>query len=268
MRKVISLFVQQAILSFFVGASVVLLVTIAAEKLGSKIGGIASGLPGSVMVSLVFIGIQHGPTFAARTATTIPAMLGVVCIFLTVYAALPGLSFLPRFLIALGTWLALALSVGFLGLHGLNQTLPILIVVCLACFVLLEYWLHIPSVKPIKIHYTKSQLAFRALAAGLTIVTVLFISKTAGSVWGGVASVYPVANIVSLIILQKTASLDFTRAMCKASILSVTFNTGTFVILAHVLYPSVGLALGTILALAASVIVAYGTLEFMRRRVR
>ncbi len=258
---------QQALLSFVVGAGFVVLVTVLAEKGGSKIGGIVSGMPGTVMISLLFIGIHHGADFAAEAAAVVPAVLGAICVFLTSFASLPRIAFLPRLATAVGLWLCLSYLVVVSGFSALSHALILLLVVGAACFYLMEQVLSIPSAPAIQISYSKNQLSIRALFAGLAVMTALIVSKFAGPIWGGVASAFPIANCTSFVILQDTAGLDFTRAMSKAAVVSVVCNSGIYVALAHLTYPVWGLALGTTFSLFAASLSTYGTYYFLRNRV-
>lgn len=75
------LFIVKLILSFFVGGLYTIISTVAADKFGSKIGGLISGLPSTALFGLFFIGWTQNPQASSEATTLIPASLGVSCIF-------------------------------------------------------------------------------------------------------------------------------------------------------------------------------------------
>ncbi|MDI9559183.1 MAG: DUF3147 family protein, partial [Pseudomonadota bacterium] len=50
-----NIFVLKLILSFIVGSLWITMVTILAEKYGTRIGGLMAGLPSTILISLFFI---------------------------------------------------------------------------------------------------------------------------------------------------------------------------------------------------------------------
>ena len=58
-------FWYKLLLSFLVGGCWVTLTTIIAEKFGSKIGGLLGGLPSTIVVSLLFIGLTQNAEVAS-----------------------------------------------------------------------------------------------------------------------------------------------------------------------------------------------------------
>ena len=66
----------------------VTLATVAAERLGSKMGGFIGGLPMMVAITLFFIGYVQTPQAASEATGPIPLIMGFNGIFLVVYVAL------------------------------------------------------------------------------------------------------------------------------------------------------------------------------------
>jgi len=72
------IFLAQAFIQFLGGAAPgVTLSTIAAERFGSKIGGLIGGLPSTVIVTLFFIGLTQTPQVAASATTIIPLSMSL-----------------------------------------------------------------------------------------------------------------------------------------------------------------------------------------------
>jgi hypothetical protein len=72
-------------LSFLVGGIWVTLSSVAAERFGSKVGGLIGGLPSTIVVTLLFIGLTQTPERAAESAIIVPLVMGVNGIFVTVF---------------------------------------------------------------------------------------------------------------------------------------------------------------------------------------
>src|SRR3990167_9949779 len=75
-------FFLKLFLSFIIGGVWVILVTISADKLGSKIGGLISGLPSTLLFGLFFIGWTQSAQAASEATTIIPLINGISALYL------------------------------------------------------------------------------------------------------------------------------------------------------------------------------------------
>ena len=103
------LFLLKLSLSFLVGSAFVTLCTVAAEKFGSKVGGLIGGLPSTVVVTLLFIGLVQTPEAASQATDVIPLVLGFNGLFLVTYVFLAQWGLWIGLGSALAVWSVLAL---------------------------------------------------------------------------------------------------------------------------------------------------------------
>src|SRR5205823_3364549 len=66
-------FVLRVALSVVLGGLAVALFTTAAERLGSRVGGLLLSFPVKVTIAIFLIGLNEGAPFAARAAVEVPA---------------------------------------------------------------------------------------------------------------------------------------------------------------------------------------------------
>ena len=78
----------QTIIPFIVSAFVVIIITIIAEKFGTKTGGILGSLPSTIIVAYVFIALNKGPDFASKSVAVVPAEIGINILFLFIFTIL------------------------------------------------------------------------------------------------------------------------------------------------------------------------------------
>src|SRR5512136_435410 len=92
-------------LSFIVGSLWVTLTTLSAERFGSKIGGVIGGLPSTVVIALLFIGITQSSQVAAQSTTVMPLAQGLNGLFVLAFMLFIRRGLVPAILIALALWL-------------------------------------------------------------------------------------------------------------------------------------------------------------------
>src|SRR5258708_33146817 len=100
----VDLFIVKLILSFLVGGLYVIAATVSADKLGSKIGGLISGLPSTVLFGLLFIGWTQNSQAGVEATTLLPAVIGVACFFLITYVYFIKYNIWLAFVLAFIVW--------------------------------------------------------------------------------------------------------------------------------------------------------------------
>ena len=261
------LFYLKLLLAFTVGSVMVTLATVAAERLGSKIGGLIGGLPTAVSISLFFIGYAEGPQRAVEATGAIPLTMGLNGLFLIVYVGLAKRGAWCGMAGALLLWFALASLVILLNLDSFPISLGFFVLSLVGCYQILEKWFHLPSTGKILIRYTSLQILSRALFSGAMVSSAVYLSKAGGPIWGGIMAPFPTVYISTLIITAKSKGAEFSRRMAKPLLVSGMINVVAYSAAVRCFYPSFGLALGTALALAVAAISAYGIYWFMRTKM-
>lgn len=263
-------FALRVALSVVLGGLAVALFTTAAERLGSRVGGLLLSFPVKVTLAMVLIGLNEGADFAARAAVEIPAGLGANVVFLAATALLVRrLAPWPALLCALALWAVAGVLVVLRPAHTLGEALLYWVApagVALALFHAL------PNVRGDRRPKAADRFGWRgvltrAAGAGAIVGLSLVLARVAGPVLGGLASVFPSGWITSMVILTRNHGPEFTgatvRVMVAGSLAPVAF--GVLVALA---YPAWGIAWGTLVAIAGAVAASLLAMAWLRWRDR
>jgi hypothetical protein len=254
-------------LGFLVGSLWITITTISAERYGSKVGGLIGGLPSTVVIALLFIGLTQSPEIAAEATTVMPLAQGLNGLFVLSFMLL-----IPR-----GLWLSLVCS---LLLWFLQSSLLYLLdiqrfwvsilgwlILLVFCYLASEKWMKVPSQAKYIISYPPTQLVWRALFGGGVIALAIFMGKLGGPLLGGIFGSFPAMFLSTLVITYLAAGPGFSRSVGKSLLISGLINVPLYEIMVRFLYPNVGLALGTTLALLFSLGTGYITFLFMKKRL-
>ena len=95
----------QTIFPFFASAAVVIIITIIAEKYGTKTGGILGTLPTTIIIAFIFIALNRGVDFASVSVAVVPAEIGINLIFMFIIAILIRRSIYLAFTISFLVWI-------------------------------------------------------------------------------------------------------------------------------------------------------------------
>ncbi|MBN1138249.1 MAG: DUF3147 family protein, partial [Anaerolineae bacterium] len=168
---------------------------------------------------------------------------------------------------ALGVWLVLAL--GFLALNVNSYALSLLGLVALlaVCYWILEKVLDIRSEGQKNVHYTPGQLAFRGSLGGAIIAFAVLTAKLGGPTIGGVFATFPNVMLSTIIINHLNHGRAFSTAVIKAMTVSGAITVTFYVTAVRYLYPVLGLALGTTLSFALSLVSGYLVYRFVQKRM-
>jgi len=254
-------------LSFVVGSVWVTLSTLAAERYGSRIGGLIGGLPSTAVVSLLFIGYTQTPRAASEAATVIPLVQGLNGLFVIIY-----LQFVRRGLVfglssALLAWFILTSILVASGLRSFWVSVVGWLLLAAVCYLVVERWMKVPSQGKTRASYAPSQIAYRALFGGAIITFAVLMGKLGGPIYGGVFATFPAMFLSTLAVTYRAGGAEFSRAVAKALMISGLINVPLYAIVVRWLYPGLGLAYGTAIALLFSCGTGYLTFLFMRARL-
>ena len=246
-------------LSFIVGSGWVALSTVAADRYGSRIGGLIGGLPSTVFVSLLFIGITQTPLVASETTTLMPLTQGINGIFIIVYLILARRGLAAGLLTGLCVWSLLAGLVAVIGIQHFWVSICGWAACALGCYLAVARGMTIPARGEVRVRCTLSQVGLRALFGGGVIAFAVWAGKLLGPTYGGIFAAFPAMFLSTLVITYRARGVEFSRAVGKAMMLSGMLNVALYTTAVRYLYTWCGLLSGTILALVFSGVTGYLT---------
>ena len=254
-------------LSFFVGSLWVTLTTLSAERFGSKVGGLIGGLPSTVVIALLFIGISQSPVIASQATTVMPLAQGLNGLFILTFMLLNRYGLWYGLLGALLVWLTQSALLYWLNIRAFWISLIGWLLLLSFCYWMLEKWMKIPSRSGLRVSYPPYQIIWRALFGGVMIALAVFMGKLGGPLLGGIFGSFPAMFLSTLVITHQTRGADFSRSVGKSLLISGLINVPLYEIVVRTLYPSVGLVIGTVVAILFSLGTGYLTFRFMKTRL-
>jgi len=255
----------QTSISFILSAIVVILITIIAERYGTKTGGILGTLPSALPIALLFIGLNQGDAFAAQVAAVVPAEMGINLVFLFLFALLSTRSLLLAIVGSFAVWTILSLAFYLLNTHHLIVSLMIFIIPLLTTFLIMEYKKKIPSKQKVSIHYTPLKILTRGLLAGTVIAFAVSLSQVDATL-SGIISVFPVIFFSTMLISVREHGPDFAASLAKTMILG-SVSVITYAVICAITFPLIGLSRGSITAFIVSLGAAF-VLFLLRKKIR
>ena len=199
---------------------VVVLLSLIAEHAGPRVAGVVSGYPLGAAISLLFIGIEISPAFAARSAVfTAAGLTGTVAFvggYLLGLKAAEGRRRLPALGIALIPALAAyGLTAWGVSLVSINRGTAL--VIAMASMILADRVFR--TIPDTAIH-TRIQLGFgvtllRAVFAALVILAITTAARAVGPEWAGLFSAFPITMLPLLVIIQFTYEPAHVRTIIK-----------------------------------------------------
>jgi hypothetical protein len=261
-------FLIKLALSFLVGSIWITSVTVIAERFGSKIGGFIGGLPSTIVIALLFIGLSQTPDAAASAAVMIPLVMGVNGFFILIYLALVRKGLIKALVTALFFWFVVNGVIVLSGMGGLWVSIAGWLIILGVSYYVTEHVMLIASKGGIRIPYTFQQMLTRGTVSGFVISMAVLISRLAGPVVGGIFSTFPIIFMSTLVITYRTGGAEFSRAVAKTLMLSGMINVGVYAIVAHFSYQYAGLLFGTLIAMLISVFSAWFTYRVIRKQTQ
>lgn len=244
-------FLFKLVLSFIIGGAWVVIATVLADKFGSKIGGLLSGLPSTVMFGLFFLAWTQNAFTAVQATTIIPIVGGINCLFLTCYV----------FLVRRGIWIAILLSLFFWSILSYllikidfnNYTISVIgyCVLFAFAFFLMERVFKIHSVKGKKIKYTSLLVVGRALLGGFIVALAVYLGKIGGPILGGMFSMFPAMFISTMLVTYFAQGPVFSAGTMKSTMVS-GISIVTYSVITRYTYIPLGIPLGTLISIVIS----------------
>lgn len=245
------IFIIKLVLSFLIGGIWVSVATLLADKYGTKIGGVITGLPSTALLSLFFIGWTQSPDISVEATTIIPAIGAVNALFLVVYISLVRASFFLALGSAFLVWGGFSLTLVLLNFKDFFLSIAIYVAVVLFSFLLIEKRIRIKSEQGSKLKVTPRILIFRGLFSGAIIVLAVIMGKVGGPLLGGMFAMFPAMFTGTLLITYFAHGSLFSSAMMKVALLSAS-SVILYAVLVRYTYIPFGLLLGTLVSILVS----------------
>ena len=245
-------FLTKVILSFVTAGLWIGAATTAAERLGSKIGGLIAMLPSTIVVSFIFIAWTQGLAFTVEAARVVPVGMAIDVMFLLVFVMGLKKNLPCALACSLLTWITLACTASFLDLTIWAANVSAYLIVLVIVFFIMERRLHLKSVRGNRRHYTLTQITMRVVFAGSVVSGSVIGAHVAGHVWAGIVSTFPAVMLSTLLILSLNPDRNLAGGTSKILVAAST-NIVVFALIAAWAYPVWGLAMGTIVAYAGAI---------------
>lgn len=250
---------------FTLSAFVVILVTIIAEKYGTKTGGVIGTLPSTIIIAFLFIALDKGINFTTESVIIVPAEMGINLIFLLIFALLSPKTIPIALIGSLFGWTILTVLIYYLPAKSIIVSLVIFFFCFILTLLILDKIKKISSQNTIKVHYTLLKLLSRSLIAG-TVIAIAVTFANIGAIISGIFSVFPAIFLSTMLISMKEHGAQFTGALAKG----MTYGSPSVVSYAvgiYFLYPLVDIALGTIFSFILALIMTLILLK-LRKKLR
>lgn len=261
------IFHLKLILSFIVGGIWITGATVLAERFGSKVGGVITGLPSTIVLALFFIGWTQSAKVASEATTIAPATMGLSALFTAFYILLSK----NKLYIAIGLpmifWFIVAFLFVKLNINNIFSSFFIYLSLLFLSWIIGEKLVKVKSQGQMKTHLTHGQILFRGILGGTVISLSVLLTKFGGPVLGGVLATFPAIMLSTMIITFLAHGRDFSAAVLKVVMISGGVNVVVYAMAARILYPILGILSGTFLAYIISLICALFMYGFVKRRM-
>ena len=261
------IFLFKLILTFITGSVWVTLVTIIAEKSGTKLGGVVAGIPSTILIALFFIGWTQNPAFASECTTIIPIVMGFNSVFIVIYVLLARINFYLSITVSMLFWFTVSLGFVLLRFNNFTYSLIGSAILLIFSYYMLEKKLNIKSEGRKSVQYTFPQLLLRGIISGGITTFAVIMAKIGGPLLGGVFSIFPAVMLSTIIITYFAHGKSFSFAVVKVLTISGVVNVVIYAIAVRYFYLYAGLVYGTLISFMISLTSGYLVYIFVKRRM-
>ena len=156
-------------LSFVIGSLWVTLTTQSAERFGSKVGGLIGGLPSTVVVALLFIGLTQSPEVAAQTTTVMPLAQGLNGLFVLTFMVFIRRGLWAGLSSAMFVWLVQSALLYLVKINVFWVSIVGWLALLAFCSLALVKWMNVRAFERMQVSYPAGQIIWRALFGGAVI---------------------------------------------------------------------------------------------------
>jgi uncharacterized membrane protein (GlpM family) len=245
-----SLLAVHLVAAFAVGSLWVILVTIVAERRGSVFGGVLGGLPSTSAFSFLFIGVNQSSTEAVQATTLFPLAFAITSAYLFFYAFFALKGFGRGIILSLLIWFGVSSVIVASHFSDFALSLASGAVISTLTYFAFTRTLKLPHLAGEKKLYRTHEILLRGIGAGALVGISVLSSQIGGPILGGVAAAFPAVFTSTLIILNRSRGTEFSRAITKPLVTSGILTIIPYSVAVRLLYPSLGIWLGTLFSYA------------------
>ncbi|MGD8340213.1 MAG: hypothetical protein PVH89_05490 [Gammaproteobacteria bacterium] len=243
-----------------------------AERWGTRIGGMLSGLPSTVVVAFSFIAVTQGAEQAYLATESFPLTFSFNAIAVAAYLALARHGSAAGLTGLVLAWLAL--QAGFVAFaravqpvtHGMSFILWLLVLVAMTAT--LRKFFPVPFAKGSAHAHSRGELAGRAAFCGFVIAGAVLSAMISGPLGDAVLAAFPAVLVTTLAIAAIAAraeSVAFARSLCLPLMLSGMANCVVFAVAFHFLILRWGLAQTVTASLLLTAVSSAGVYAYLQR---
>lgn len=240
-----------------------MLVSVIAEKFGSKLAALLGGLPSTILIALFFIGLNEGPQFAAKAVIVTPVTLIIDAFFILLLASYAKKGYFKSLILSGVGWFAV---IGLIIAFKL-QSYPISLALwAIGLIILIKTTNKVLAAKAVKlsdVKFSRQQLLIRALFSGSIIAFAVLISRYSGPIVGGIFTAFPAVYLSTFTILYFARGLSFSQATVKPLTISGSINVIAYGLAVYYLYPKFGIYTGTIMAFFISLFSSFYIVRYV-----
>jgi len=255
-----------AAIKILVSVLMVVILSLIAEWAGPRVAGIASGYPLGAAISLFFIGLELGPSFAARSAVFTAAGLAATVAFVGGYLA--GLNLAEGRRRPTAIILAILPALAAYGLTAwMLSRIPMTwisapVIAAGSMLVAGHLFRRIPDAAIRQtIRLGPGVTLVRAAFAALVILAITGAARLVGPRWAGLFSAFPITMLPLLAIIQ----FSYQPAHVRTIIKNVPRGLGALLVYTLVVatsYVACGIGWGTVLGYLAATLYLF-VLEYL-----
>ncbi|MEM4258928.1 MAG: DUF3147 family protein [Candidatus Thermoplasmatota archaeon] len=243
----------QTILPFFLSAGIVILITILAERHGTKIGGILGTLPSTIIIAFACIAYHQGISVAVESVVVVPAGMGINLLFLVCFSMYAYTSLWYAVPISFTVWSVGALCVYLLKITTIWISLVLFLIIYLITFFFFEYQRKTRSITQVTVLYTPLKILFRGVIAGGVIASSIILATT-NPVLGGIFSIFPAIFFSTMLIAVREHGPTFAEGIAKSMIFGSP-SVVSYALAIYFFYPLEDIIFGSIIAFFVSLAV-------------
>jgi len=254
------------LLAFAVGSIWVASVTVLTERKGTA-WGILGGFPSTAAFSLLFIGVNQSVEAAVEATIVLPIVFSVSNAFLLLYAFFARRGFGFGFVVSLLAWLGFSAAIAVLELR--DYTVSLLTATAASALTFTAFLkIDLPYFEYTTKLYDKKEVLLRGVAAGTLVSSAVLLSQVGGPIIGGIAASFPAVYASTIVILYRSRSTEFSRAMTKPLAISGVLLVTPYSVAVHYIYPVAGIWMGTLLSYLAVTPLAFVAYLLAKRTCR